>query len=359
MDRPDHSTTMKHIFRSLRRRSHQFALRHARQNRFFSSVFYAFFSRRFDREHVGVLQGQQQFSISNGPEGSCSTTLRRNTHRLEKGLIMRPRKDVFALAYIEETIKAYQQSVSHTNGQANEEICWAHDVLKDYFDVCGAHPLIDRLRKTFNSIPPLPLRCAPDRAKAFHPYHRNLKAPASVHYDELLKLAERRRSTRWFKQSPVPRELIEKAVIVAGLSPSACNRQPFEFRFFDAPGLREKVAELPGGTKGFANQFPVIGVVLGNLAHYYDEKDRHVIYIDGSLATMSLILALETLGLGSCCINWPDIEEDEIRAQSVLNLTTYERPIMFLAIGYPDPEGMVPYSAKKSTEQLCRWNYLG
>ena len=350
---------MKQIIRGLKRRARNVGLTFARRRRFLSSVFYAFFSRRFDREHFAVLKGQAQFAISNGPGIESSTVLRRNTHRLEKGLIMRPRKKVFALSYIEETFRAYEQSVNQSQGQANEELCWAHDVLKAYFEACGSHALIDRLHNSFTNLPPFINKCVPDRAKAFQPYRRDLETPPPVQFNDLLKLAERRRSTRWFLPTPVPRELIEKAVSVAGLSPSACNRQPFEFRFFDDPVLRKKVAALPGGTKGFADQFPVIGVVLGNLAHYYDEKDRHVIYIDGSLAAMSLIMALETLGLSSCCINWPDIEEDEVRAQEVLNLKPYERPVMFIAIGYPDPEGLVPYSAKKPMEQTCRWNYLG
>lgn len=34
-----------------------------------------------------------------------------------------------------------------------------------------------------------------------------------------------------------------------------------------------------------------------------------------------------------------------------------KRPIMCLAIGYPDPEGMVANSTKKSLSQLRRYNF--
>ena len=38
--------------------------------------------------------------------------LRRNVHRLEKGLLMRPRRPVFGLKYIEELVNAYERLVS-------------------------------------------------------------------------------------------------------------------------------------------------------------------------------------------------------------------------------------------------------
>ncbi|SVE23497.1 uncharacterized protein METZ01_LOCUS476351, partial [marine metagenome] len=34
--------------------------------------------------------------------------LRRNVHRLEKGLLMRPRRPVFGLKYIEELVNVYE-----------------------------------------------------------------------------------------------------------------------------------------------------------------------------------------------------------------------------------------------------------
>lgn len=175
-------------------------------------------------------------------------------------------------------------------------------------------------------------------------------------YEDLLELATRRRSVRWFRDEPVPREAIRKAVDVASLSPSACNRQPFEFRVFDDPELVERVGALPAGTKGFAHNFPAIIVLVGELRNYYGERDRHLIYIDASLAAMSFVFAAETLGLSTCCINWPDIEEYEQEADNVLGLEPDQRPVMFIAVGYPDPDGMVAYSQKKPNRQICRFN---
>ena len=97
-------------------------------------------------------------------------------------------------------------------------------------------------------------------------------------------------------------------------------------------------------------------VLVGEMRNYYGERDRHLIYIDASLAAMSFVLAAETLGLGTCCINWPDIEEYERAADQTLQLEEDQRIIMFLAIGFPDAEGMVAYSQKKPISQICKYN---
>ncbi len=75
---------------------------------------------------------------------------------------------------------------------------------------------------------------------------------------------------------------------------------------------------------------------------------------DASLAAMQFMLALETLGLASCPINWPDIEPLERRMDRELGLPPHLRPVMLIALGYPDPKGGVPYSAKKGADLLLR-----
>ena len=96
-------------------------------------------------------------------------------------------------------------------------------------------------------------------------------------------------------------------------------------------------------------------VVVGDLSAYPFEKDRHIIYIDSGLAVMQMQLALETQGLASCCINWPDIERHERQMALELDLAPYQRPVMLLAVGYPLADALVPYSAKKNASDLVVW----
>ena len=60
--------------------------------------------------------------------------------------------------------------------------------------------------------------------------------------------------------------------------------------------------------------------------------------------------------MDSCPINWPDIEDKEKQMSQILSLQSDERVIMLMSIGYPNPEGMVPYSQKKSLAEIRRYN---
>ncbi len=85
---------------------------------------------------------------------------------------------------------------------------------------------------------------------------------------------------------------------------------------------------------------------------FIHENGSRTIYIDASLAAMNFMMALETMGLSSCPINWPDIEEREQLIAKEFNLQPSEKGIMFISIGYPLNKGGIPFSAKKSVEQV-------
>lgn len=328
-------------------------LRAAVTSRFLSSLYYILLSRDFSRENQAVIYGKLKYIEDLQDDLESQYLLRRNIHRLEKGIIMKPRRDIFALDYIDETVKCYEKAVLGKGEDISEstELQWAHDVLEQYFNIVGSNSAIEKVKSRF-----LALNKPSQNGMQRVPYKRNTDEPSPVNYDDFLKLSYRRRSVRWYLQKPVPRELIDKAVAAAALSPSACNRQPFEFRIFDDPDVVKKVASIPMGTKGFSQNFPVIVVVVGKLRAYFSERDRHVIYIDGALASMSFMYALETLGLSSCPINWPDIEDREKLMTSSLGLEPDERVVMLISVGYADPDGMIPYSQKKELNLLRRYH---
>ena len=319
------------------------------RSRLGSNLYYAFFSQSFAREHQSVLVGRVKYSQLINENLSSSYLIRRNIHRLEKGLIMKPRKDVFATDYIQETVDAYVQAATAKEQDLTDgELQWAHDVLNKYFTVTASEAKIDQARAKFFSLKPI------DAEHKYIPYKRDLKQTATS-YEDFLQLCWQRRSVRWYLPKKVPRELIDQAITAATLAPSACNRQPFQFRIFDQGEMVQKVASIAQGTKGFNHNFPTIVVVVGQLSAYFNERDRHIIYIDASLASMSLMFALETLGLSSCPINWPEIESWDVKITNLIELEPDERVIMLISIGYPDPDGMVPYSQKKSLDIIRRY----
>lgn len=322
-----------------------------------ASFYYFLFSREFDREHRSVLLGRLAFDRALKRYKGSNGLLRRNIHRLEKGLIMPRRREIFALDYIQETLDLYELllNASIESKMGNNELHWATDVLKKYFDACSASPLnapaSERFRRLPEPPPALETESFPNSERT--PYTAGDRPDLTVSFDSFLALAQRRRSVRWFEPRPVEQEKLDKIVEVARLSPSACNRLPYRFRILTQAALAQQGAELAGGTGGFAHQIPALIVVLGDLSCYSEEKDRHLIYIDASLASMSLMLAAETLGLSTCPINWSDVPTREKAMYRFLgDIPEYLRPIMLIAIGYASDTGKIPFSSKKNIEEI-------
>ncbi|MFB4163893.1 nitroreductase family protein [Alteribacillus sp. JSM 102045] len=327
------------------------------KSKFLSSVYYLF-SGGFKREHYSVLNGKLKHLQDIKNKDSNQYLLRRNIHRLEKGLLMRPTRKVFAVGYLEETVNCYKALIDSQKGSDFVnlgELKWASDVLTNFFEVAGSHEVIDKMEKVFSEIKHIDMEEDLINTK-YVPYVRNLKAKPNVSYENLLELAKFRRSVRWFEPKSVPKNIVDKAIKLASLSPSACNRQPFKFKIFDDPNLLSKLSELPMGTKGYSDNIPTMVALVGDLSAYPFERDRHLIYIDSSLAAMSFILALETQGISSCIINWPDIESLEESIVDFLSLKDCERVIMLIGIGYPDETGKVAYSKKKNLHELRQYN---
>ena len=338
-----------HSLRKLRDKASIIVLSFFARKPLLSSIYYTFFSKKFRREHQAVLSGRLKYLVDIQFNRNQRYLLRRNIHRLEKGLLMRPRRDLFGQSYILETVESYVLAMSRQNIDP-QELEWVESVLSQYFSEVKAHPVIDDAKKKFMSLD-IQERIIGQRI----PYKKGFTSNLAVSYDDLFSLAFSRKSVRWYLQKSVPHELIDKAIALAGLSPSACNRQPFGFRIFSNPDITRQIAELPMGTFGFSHNIPAIAVIVGDLSAFISERDRHLIYIDSSLACMLFVLALETLGMSSCILNWPDIAEREEKMTRLLNLGVEERPIMLIAIGYPDPDGMVAYSQRKTLGEIRRY----
>lgn len=314
-------------------------------NRKLSALYYFLFSSEFSRECQAVLKGKVKYYETHQDfDMSSSALLRRNIHRVEKGLIMQPRRPVFANDYITETVYAYSQMMTSVEF-CDEEKSWAHDVLSAYFDVVGDSLQIDKARKVFSD-------CESLVKKDYVPYAHEDRAKAGICVDNLHTLFKQRRSTRWFCSKLVEKEKVDKAITLASLAPSACNRQPFNFFVAQDKSDAVEIAKMAAGTGGFAENIPQLIAVVGNLSSYPFERDRHLIYIDGALAAMQLMLAFETMGLSSCPINWPDIEFREKKIANKLKLESDQRVIMLIAVGYAQEKGMIPYSSKKTHQTL-------
>lgn len=274
--------------------------------------------------------------------------LRRNIHRIEKGLIQKNCKQVFAEEYILEAIRYLVRLKEHESCDDNTVI-WAEAVLKRYFSVCEH---VGRIREAFELFKQF--HTENPNEFAWYPYPAKVRPEAKVEYDALYQLAIRRRSVRYYLDKPVEFEVVRKAMEIGALSPGACNRQSFQFLFYNKKDVVNAICSIPGGYAGF--EAPSVVIVVGRYRGYFDERDACVPIIDASLAVMSFIMALETLGLSSVCINWPLLPDRDKVLRRLIHLDDDEFGVMLIGIGYADPEGKIPFSAKRDINTLITCN---
>ncbi|CDT88203.1 Nitroreductase-like protein (fragment) [Vibrio coralliirubri] len=266
---------------------------------------------------------------------------------------MKPLRDSFALDYIKETVAAFN-SGKVTNENKNTYI-WYRDVLDEYFSNVKETDFIRKALEEFK-------KSSTYNELLEYSSQENKKSPfiygvrsTNVTLCELNSLARARHSVRWFVTKSVDRDSIEACIETASKAPSACNRQPFRYVIIDNKEQASKVASYAMGTGGFSENITNLAIVVGDLSAYPFERDRHVIYIDGALSSMLLMLAFKSKGIDSCPINWPDIESREKKMEKELNLGSHERPIMLIAFGYAESDSKIPFSEKKSVKELVEY----
>mgnify|MGYP001259439797 CR=1 FL=1 len=275
--------------------------------------------------------------------------LRRDIHRLEKGLSYPTAKPVFATDYIAQTVENF--CLSLRKGSLDEDTKnWAFSVLNLYFNIVDAtqSPVVSNAKIQFHEA--VRELSPPDNI----PYPSSLRPKSSITYEELLNLSVRRRSIRYFRDEPASLEIVRKAYEIAKYAPSACNRQAFQFLYFDEPETVKRLAAIPGGVAGY--NVPSIIVVVGRYDGYFDIRDINAPVIDSSLAIMSFLYAAETLGLGTVCINWPNLIDREQKIRKVIDLHPFEFVVMMIGVGYPLDNGKVPFSGKRPSNQVILGN---
>ena len=309
-----------------------------------SSIYYAFVSRHFHNEHFAVISGISKNKSEIGNMGN----FRRNIHRIEKGLITFPAKPVFAESCIIDTVQSLKILIK--NSTDTDTIYWALGVLTTYFAKVTETETILCAKKEFHQIK----KSETDNFPTI--YLASDRTRSNISFEDLFELNLQRRSVRYYQNKIVPRNLVEKAIKLALQAPSACNRQPFMFRIFDEPLLIREAAQLPIGANTFSDNMKMMIFIIGDLSNYFDERDKHLIYIDSSLAVMSFVLALETLGLSSCIINWSDIPANNKKLKLFLNLEKWEQCVMSISVGYADPLCGILSSVKKEYKNVIKYN---
>ena len=164
-----------------------------------------------------------------------------------------------------------------------------------------------------------------------------------------------RRSVRQFDGRPVPEELLQKAVRIAQQAPSVCNRQ--SARVF-ASNQREKMDEMlrfQNGNRGFGDRLGAVIVIASDMRAFTSLGERNQCWVDGGIFAMSMALALHSLQIGACMLNW-SVEPGRDRAlRRCLGIDDNYAIITMMGAGYTLDNLVVAASPRRRTEAIVRF----
>lgn len=161
-----------------------------------------------------------------------------------------------------------------------------------------------------------------------------------------------RYSLREFCDRRIESEVMQRAIRLAMKSPSVCNRQAWHVYDLDCPDLVKGALSLQNGNRGFGHKINRLLIVTSDLKAFFSSKERYQHWIDGGLFSMSLVLALHSLGVASCCLNWSQDARTDIKLRKILPIAPEHTIIMFLAVGYPQESNKVCESPRRPIDEV-------
>lgn len=157
---------------------------------------------------------------------------------------------------------------------------------------------------------------------------------------DLIECFEKRRSVRGFTDEEVPDELIDNALLVANMAPSAGNLQARDFIVVRNAGTRTGLAAAAHDLK-FVAEAPVVIVCCANHDRIidYGPRGRDLYCLQDVAASIeNMLLYFAAQGYGSCWVG----AFDENRVSEALGLPDHSRPVAMLPVGRPKREWAKP-----------------
>jgi iodotyrosine deiodinase len=202
-------------------------------------------------------------------------------------------------------------------------------------------------------------------------------ANARAFYDAIAT----RRTCRQIGDAPVPRAVIESAILAAGTAPSGANHQPWHFAVIASPEIKAEIrrqaeeeerefyagkagsewldALAPLGTdadKPYLEAAPYLIVIFGQRKgglNPGDAKQNYYVSESVGIATGFLLAALHQGGLATLTHT-----PNPMRfLNSLCNRPPSEKPVMIIVVGHPTVHATIPEHAmiKKPLDQITTW----
>ena len=163
--------------------------------------------------------------------------------------------------------------------------------------------------------------------------------------NEILRQLRARRSVRAFLDRPVPPEVKRAVLEAACAAPTAGNQQLYTILDITDQAIKDALAETCDH-QPFIAQAPVVLIFCADCLRWWDAYraagcaprrpgpgDLMLAVTDAAISAQNLVVAAESLGLGSCYIG--DIMERYEDHRRLLRLPPWVFPACMLVLGWP------------------------
>lgn len=161
-----------------------------------------------------------------------------------------------------------------------------------------------------------------------------------------------RYSLREFSQKVVEESIVKKAIWLAMKTPSACNRQPWFVYHITDPKIKKSALGFQSGNRGFGDRIPNLLIITADLNAFIPGQEHYQHWIDGGMFSMSVIYALHSLGVASCCLNWSQTPHLDKELRKEINIQGNHSIMMMLAVGWPDEKNTVCVSPRRPFDEI-------
>lgn len=256
-------------------------------------------------------------------------TLSRETHTIEKGMSMRNPRKGFGQQKVKNLITRLRKYVKLYLYEDSVFLDYPLSTIQTYIDYTLSTGVdIPDIQKNFSFL----LQEAGKtnvcgKAGVEKVTKKSILDKCNKDFESLLYS---RHSIRYFSDTPVGDDIINKALELAQRTPSACNRQGWLTHVFRAPKSIDLV-KWQGGSRGFEDEIKCAILVTANLKAFLNHE-VHQAYIDGGLYAMNLINALHSLGVGTIPLSCGFMEK-QISQLSRFDIPENEVPIVIIGVG--------------------------
>ncbi len=157
---------------------------------------------------------------------------------------------------------------------------------------------------------------------------------------ECLDAIKARRSIRKFKDTSIGKESIDELMNISRMAPSAGNLQSRDFVVVTDRIIKHKLA-IAALDQSFIEQAPVVIVFVANIeraSRRYGSRGELYAIQDATASVMTLLIAAQSMGLGSCWVG----AFDEIKVSELLSLPYNTRPVAIVPVGFADEKPTAP-----------------